>query len=129
MAGTIAADILTHSSAGSLTTDFIVNGSAKAWGDIDGTGTVHLDDSFNISSVTDGGTGIYTPQINNNMNNAHYAAMAMSSSITADSNRPAVPIVVAKNTGAFAIRVVGTFNNNTDIDIDPTTFTTHGDLA
>ena len=31
MAGKIIADTLEHSTAGSLTTDYVVNGSAKAW--------------------------------------------------------------------------------------------------
>jgi hypothetical protein len=34
MAGTIIADTLTHSTAGSVTTDYVVNGSAKAWANI-----------------------------------------------------------------------------------------------
>lgn len=39
----------------------IVVGSAKAWVNFNGTGTVAIRDSFNISSVTDLGVGKYQP--------------------------------------------------------------------
>jgi hypothetical protein len=74
MAGKIIADTLEHSTAGSLTTDYVVNGSAKAWMHMPngGASTISLSDSLNTSSISDGGTGIYTPSWTNNMNNATY---------------------------------------------------------
>jgi len=71
--GTLKADTLTHSTAGSLDTNFVVNGSAKAWVNFNGTGTLAIDDSFNMASVTDGGTGSYTPVATNSMSNTDYA--------------------------------------------------------
>ena len=54
--GIIKADTLTHSTAGSLATNFVVNGSAKAWLKFEQAGpTVHQ--SLNIASVTDSSTG------------------------------------------------------------------------
>ena len=73
MAGTIAADTLTHSSAGSLTTDFVVNGSAKCWANFKGSGTLTTRDTFNVSSMTDDGTGNYDITFSNSMNNDDYA--------------------------------------------------------
>ena len=73
MAGTIIADTLTHSTAGSVTTDYVVNGSAKAWIDYKGTDTNAVQASFNISSVTDNGTGDYTIILSNSMSSAEYA--------------------------------------------------------
>ena len=58
MAGKIVADTLEHSTAGSLDTQYVVNGSAKAWMNLNGTGTIATRDTLNISSVTDNGTGI-----------------------------------------------------------------------
>jgi hypothetical protein len=53
MAGKIVADTLEHSTAGSIATNYVVNGSAKAFVTYDADD--HLeDDSFNISSLTDG---------------------------------------------------------------------------
>jgi hypothetical protein len=59
MAGKIIADTLEHSTAGSVTTDYVVNGSAKMWCIFNGTGTVAILDSINSASLTDNGTGNY----------------------------------------------------------------------
>lgn len=104
-------------------------GSAKAWGDIDGTGTVHLDGSYNVSSVTDNGVGNYSPQIDNNMNNATYAPLAITPSPAADSGRPIVAVVQSKTTSAMNIKTVAAFSANTNFDVDPLAFTVHGDQA
>jgi hypothetical protein len=72
--GTLKADTLTHSTAGSLDTNYVVQGSAKYWVDFNGSGTVATRDSFNHSSLSDGGTGIYTISYTNSFNNASYCA-------------------------------------------------------
>ena len=56
MAGTIAADTLTHSSAGSLDTQFVVKGSAKAFAWAEANGSAVLT-SLNTSSWSDEGAG------------------------------------------------------------------------
>jgi len=58
MAGTIVADTLTHSTAGSIATNYVVNGSAKVWVSHSDAG-VNLT-NFGISSIVDDGTGINT---------------------------------------------------------------------
>ena len=71
MAGKIIADTLEHSTAGSVTTDYVVNGSAKVWAKLNGTGTISLEGSLNVSSVTDNGTGNYTFTYTNSLSNAN----------------------------------------------------------
>ena len=44
----------------SIPTTFVTNGSAKAWVNFDGTGTISLLKSLNVSSIVDNGTGEYT---------------------------------------------------------------------
>ena len=73
--GIIKADTLTHSTAGSVTTDNVVEGSAKYWIDFNGSGTIATRDSFNHSSLSDGGTGIYTISYTNGFSNANYCAV------------------------------------------------------
>ena len=51
----------------------VMNGSAKCWIKFRGTSTVVVRDSFNVSSLTDNGTGRYTVNINSNMSNIHYS--------------------------------------------------------
>jgi len=58
MAGKIIADTLEHSTAGSLSTEYVVNGSAKAISKQTPSGTQISATSLNISSVTDSTTGI-----------------------------------------------------------------------
>ena len=72
--GKIKADTLEHSTAGSLDTKFVVNGSAKAWAHTDvSSGTPSLADSLNITSLTDSGTGDTTHTFTNAMNNATFS--------------------------------------------------------
>lgn len=47
-----------------------------AWVTFNGDGTVAIQDSFNVSSVTDNATGNYTVNFTNNFANAEYAATA-----------------------------------------------------
>ena len=47
----------------------------KAWVNFNGTGTVAIRDNFNVSSITDSGTGVYTANFTNAMANANYASV------------------------------------------------------
>jgi hypothetical protein len=44
----------------SVPSQTVISGSAKAWVNFNGTGTVAIRQSFNVSSITDNGTGTYT---------------------------------------------------------------------
>jgi len=46
--------------------------TAKAWVNFNGTGTVAIRDSHNVSSITDNATGTYTINFANNMSNVNY---------------------------------------------------------
>jgi hypothetical protein len=51
----------------------VVSGSAKAWVNFNGTGTVAIRASFNVSSITDNGTGDYTVNFTTAMVDANYS--------------------------------------------------------
>ena len=74
--GKIKADTLEHSTAGSLDTSYVVNGSAKAWFNFNQDGPA-VDNSLNVSSITDVGTGIFDPQWANSFSNADYVCSGM----------------------------------------------------
>jgi hypothetical protein len=59
MAGKIIADTLETGAGADIPTSYVVNGSAKAWVNFNGTGTIAARDSLNVSSLTDSGTGNY----------------------------------------------------------------------
>jgi hypothetical protein len=50
--------------------------SARAWVNFNGTGTVAIRASGNVSSITDGGTGIYTVNFTTAMPDADYSVAA-----------------------------------------------------
>tara|TARA_R100000231_G_scaffold97092_2_gene72606 strand:- start:1907 stop:2287 length:381 start_codon:yes stop_codon:yes gene_type:complete len=84
MAGKIVADTLEHSTAGSVTTDYVVNGSAKAWLNINAS--VTLQDSLNISSMTDNATGNFSSNFSSSFGNAYYAPSGQAGWNTANTN-------------------------------------------
>ena len=69
--GKIKADTLEHSTSGSIATNYVVEGSAKAWVNMDAGQTVN--DSLNTASLTDNATGDHTANWTNALANATYA--------------------------------------------------------
>jgi hypothetical protein len=55
-----------------------INGSAKAWVNFNGTGTVAIRASYNVTSITDNGTGYYTVNFTNAMPDINYVTQLAS---------------------------------------------------
>ncbi len=67
---------LQDSSGGNNSTpNQIKQGRAKAWVNFNGSGSVARRDNFNVSSITDNGSGDYTINFASNMSNSNYAAV------------------------------------------------------
>ena len=64
--------------ANSLTTAQIYNGASKAWVNFNGTGTVAIRASFNVTSITDNATGNYTVNFTTALADANYTALLSS---------------------------------------------------
>ena len=47
----------------------------KAWVNFNGTGTVAIRDDFNVSSITDNGTGDYTVNFSNSLGSSDYCTL------------------------------------------------------
>lgn len=60
----------------SVPSETVINGSAKAWVNFNGTGTVAIRASFNVSSITDNGTGDYTVNFTNALADGNYSAVS-----------------------------------------------------
>ena len=56
----------------------VINGSAKAWVNFDGTGTPSIRASFNVSGIVDNGTGDYTVVFEEAFSDANYAVFGFS---------------------------------------------------
>ena len=108
-------NIQTASGGSNSTPEQIEQGRAKAWVNFDGTGTVAIRDSFNVSSITDNGTGSYTVTIDNDMSNANYCVvLGVKSNL---SNRNTFPSLGGSSeadpvVGSFLFLGLGTTNNS-----------------
>jgi hypothetical protein len=115
----------------SIPTTYVTNGSAKAWVNFNGTGTIAARDSFNVSSLTDNGTGDYTVNFSNDMANANYSFVGAGLyRIVTVSNSAA--IISGKSGTAPAtssLRIVSAFANTSVDDYEVICASMNGDLA
>ena len=98
-----------NSGYGSVVTGFGV----RAWVNFNGTGTLAIRDSGNVSSVTDNGTGNYTVNFSTNMPDINYCVASHGAG-----GSSGIPIVGSSTTttlavGSFLVRTVddGSFAN------------------
>ena len=101
------------SGSNSLTTAQIYNGAAKAWVNFNGTGTVAIRAQFNVSSITDNGTGNYTVNFSTAMPDANYCAVACSSR-TDSANGYGNVYSAAAAPAAGSLRVTARITTNAD---------------
>jgi hypothetical protein len=80
--------------------------AARAWVNFNGTGTVAIRASANVSSVTDGGTGNYTVNFTTAMQDADYAVMATSGDGSTNYRMVHVSDATAPTTSAVALRTL-----------------------
>ena len=83
MQGVTAAGDITITSEGGAATQSLQQGLAKAWLNLNGTGTIAIVQSLNIASVVDNGTGTYTATYTSSMS---VADNAVTGSVGANSN-------------------------------------------
>ena len=104
MAGKIIADTLEHSTAGSIATNYVVSGSAKAWVNFNGTSTVAIRDDFGTSTLVDNGTGDYTVTMSSAMANASYSFLGTSSQAGTGNNGQMVSILASTAPTTTSVR-------------------------
>jgi len=71
-------NIQTAAGGSNSTPEQIEQGRAKIWASVGGDGTVHFNDSFNCTSVSDEGTGDYSVGFSITMANTNYCVVGMS---------------------------------------------------
>ena len=120
---TLLTTAVINSEGGAVTTN-IAQGLLKAWANLDGSGTVAVNDSFNTTGITDNGTGNYTVTIANDLANANGCMSGysiMDGLVYGDSSN-------VSSAGTFRMRtVVG--HNNSLFDPDEFHVQIAGDLA
>jgi len=127
MAGKILTDQIEHSTAGSLDTQYVVNGSAKVWSHYSATA---LENSLNSSSFTDNGQGDHTIAFTTSFSNVTYSAQFAAKH---SNNNALANSIKTLSTGSIVTINGGASNNllhqsNRTDNVD-NCLTIHGDLA
>jgi hypothetical protein len=125
--GKIKADTLEHSTAGSLDTQYVVNGSAKAWAFLTGASFTASGNSLNISSVTDNATGRPEPNFTNAFSSDDIAGTANTyARVIGDRNTDG-----GITTTSYAWFILNLSGSDSDIDSTSEGMSSvfHGDLA
>jgi hypothetical protein len=104
----------------------IQQGLAKAWLNLIGTGTIAILDSFNISGITDDGTGLYDSAFSVNMNNNDYSAAAAGGESDDSGGNRSVGLRARATTGC---NLRGFHDGSAATDLPDICVTMHGDLA
>ena len=123
---TSAGSILVTGEGGSTTTD-LQQGLAKVWIAFDGTGTISIDDSFNVTSITDFSTGTTTITIANDMASANYSVAGSSVGSGGSFNGWLQGVGTDKASGS--VIVVTRHESSGNVDLDEVSTSIHGDLA
>ena len=73
---TIKTTTLSTQGGSTVPVDTVVNGTAKAWVNFNGAGTVAIRRAFNVSSITDTAVGVYRVNFTTAMPDANYAVIS-----------------------------------------------------
>lgn len=111
---TLVAQTLSNGTVSTSTANCIT-GSAKAWVNFNGTGTVAIRGSFNVSSITDNGTGDYTVNFTTAMPNANYCTNATGTH--ASGSYVAWGAISNANPPTTSNVTVNTLNTSTSVDV------------
>ena len=122
LTGVTTAGSIVVTGEGNSTTTNLQQGLAKVWVNFNGTGTVALNDSYNMASITDINTGNYRAVFTNAMSSTNYAY----GGIVGDAD-----VVVTGNTPVttYASLTVVAVTNAAKADKNYVMLTVHGDLA
>jgi hypothetical protein len=120
---TLKADTIQSTGGGAAT--LTKQHAAKAWSNIDGSGTVSYRDSFNTSGLTDNGTGDYTTSFSTSFGNVNYSFTYCGAQDGAETTYQMKSSSMAA--GTHQIQLKNAAGSATDRDYICGTF--HGDLA
>lgn len=88
--------------------------TAKAWVNFNGTGTVAIRASGNVSSITDNGTGDYTVNFTSALADANYAVVATPSAGSVNSVQAYVNTLTAPTASAVRIYTIAGLSTASD---------------
>ena len=129
--GASSAASMTVVGEGGSTTTNLQQGLAKAWISMNGTGTIAVRDSFNITGITDQGTGLTTVTIANNMGSAEYSIGGASGTFIDNSDNVRFGLATDPEapTSTLFRTITREANDDTNRDVTYSFAQVHGDLA
>ena len=89
--------------------------ACRAWVNFNGTGTIAIRGSGNVSSITDGGVGNYLVNFTTAMPDANYSALAIANN---SGSTAAAATRIGNATSISSVRIYTTGFNTTDTDFD-----------
>ena len=131
LTGVTTAGSISVTGEGNSTTTNLQQGLAKVWSNLDGRGTASVIDSFNISGMTDNGTGDYTNSISSNLSNGNYVITIGYGNQTGDWAAQAncqLKYASTPAAGSYRLSTGNSINGNLD-DFDRIHSSVNGDLA
>ena len=90
----------------------IAAGIAKAWVNFNGTSTVAIRASYNVSSITDNGTGDYTVNFTTAMVDANYVVNSIVGDYTTNNGNRSISISSVAVPTTSAVRIANQFNGS-----------------
>ena len=127
MASILRVNTLTDASSNnSVPMATVSSGSAKAWFNFNGTGTVAILDSFNAASITDNATGDYTTTISNAMATINYCYTALGGNTSYSST---VRIENTDKRTTTKMELIAYNTSSAELDMADLNALFHGDLA
>ena len=129
LTGTSTAGSIAVTGEGGSTTTNLQQGLIKAFMDLDGQSTISLNDSFNIASVTDNDTGIYSPAVTNVFANVFYGWGGNGEHPSTTYNQRIPHCVADQQTTSSTQIMIGYAANNTAEDCEHVRVGMFGDLA
>lgn len=106
-----------NSGYGSVATAY----GCRAWVNFNGTGTVAIRASGNVTSITDGGVGIYTVNFTNAMPDVNFSVIGMKTNASSDSDSSIQDVYANRTTSSCQIfckeSAANTDSNNVNISV------------
>ena len=119
-------------SEGTSATTNLQQGLCKVWINMDGTGTIAIKDSLNVSGITDNATGQYRVAYTNNMSDSEYA-LTQGADGTYNGTVCSIGFGDSQNSGLASTHYDndsrGGNGSGSNLDTVITTGSAHGDLA
>jgi len=110
LTGGVVGDLKFDSGYGSIATAY----GCRAWVNFNGTGTVAIRASGNVTSITDNGTGDYTVNFTTAMPDANYSAVATCSRNDGGTTTRSIGILESGVYSTTAVRVLCEVSNGTN---------------